>query len=1583
MQNRSESIERDWQNNGACMACRIRYLSSAGIHRREIPGIGALSQAYPPEWLLYASLQCFPRGELPIEMDAMVVLDDRVLILEIKDFNGRLTHNGDLWVHKRRRFRSPVQGLAMKARKIKSFLQSNIPGFSYLVDFRVVLTGTATKQDLASSEQSSVWSLQEAVSIVTATGRRLLETTTFQLRKAYSLESDFERITLNPRMFGPLEADWDGYRVVDENIVVHPSQVWREHRAEQISDPRFKALVRIWAFDKLPAGLNSPEQRRFIAGREMRAIGRLHELGSTLVERNAILSPIGEEKDEILTQHFELRRLTAGLTTLDRYLERTSEDLSTDERVTAAATLMEIVSELHAQSIAHRDLGVRSIWAGSSTRIALAGLMTCQLPDEASLVDWFPLLKGHADALPEDIDRTLAGNSKQRDVYALGLLVFRILTGESLPLEAGVISAMLPSSVPDLHAWFAKATAKKAASRFTDAREMGDAFAAIIESSQTESVDQTLIDQHETDDVPYFLWPKERKLDGRNIYVGRDAENIEIVVKTWPRIRRGTSVACDIAMTRLFDGVGRLVNSPIPGIPRYIRAGLSEMGPFVAYRFEPGITLDEEMPTDAATALRLGDRLVQCVNAIHSIGHFHGDVAPKNIITCKDTQDIFLLDLFDMSEVGDGRIRTPALCPENYDALTDEQLDRYATTAVVRRLLAAVSDMDLSAEIAEIDGELARPRLETFDPVFVALRNAIQRIEAKQPTRIAISFKEANRGPFLPDNGRYYVRAGSVDAATVEYTIIGIERELTLEARNGEIVVAHYAPTNFTRLAHASQHGVPINVLIDAAEGPEAGLEILVAHIEPLVGPLTSDEEIVHGERIRSLDVAGYWQRLLDLEAEQQLEVEILKEIGPIHGPTAVYAYERQGQDFDFDSGTTVEVRQLNGRKIGEVNLEQTDTQRLVVEYSDKRLRPGDRVNLIDRRSRSSLERRMKAVDRILDDEAAIKGLMGYFQPDLSLTAVDFGDEVSEVTLDRYSLNRGQRSAFRHAMRYGPVGLLQGPPGTGKTHFIASVVHWLVTEKGARKILITSQSHEAVNNAIEALLNLFRELGGRRPSLLRIGSKGITDKIRPYHTTSLQERFQSRFETSFKYRVCSLGSSIGLKRALVADAVDIDRNLGARVRRLKTLRDAEMGPSKLMRREKGRRDAALHTAATEFSLAVERILGRPGDITRLDDELNEAFATLLVRYSETSSSDVSKARQLIDLSREWSGSLASPHRNFEEFLAKTRTIVTATCVGVGQTKIRMDKSVYDWVIVDEAARCTPGELAVPVQLGRRVLLVGDHRQLLPMTDRAVLKSLQAEMPDTPRAEFERSDFERAYLSRYGRDNGRTLTEQYRMAPAICDLVSKIFYEPHGVRLRTSEDRKPDVAFDQSFLGPLDAPITWIDTSNEFGHEEIPAAWDDTTFRNEAEAEAIMRLLERIAANENLIEAMSLDKNDTPIGVICMYSAQKAWIEEVFSRRPWDARVRKLVRIDTVDSYQGKENTIVIVSLVRCNKRNDQGHVRVANRCNVALSRAKERLFIVGARSMWSGVLKQSPMRKVLEEIEAGAAGGSIVKAGAI
>jgi hypothetical protein len=306
--------------------------------------------------------------------------------------------------------------------------------------------------------------------------------------------------------------------------------------------------------------------------------------------------------------------------------------------------------------------------------------------------------------------------------------------------------------------------------------------------------------------------------------------------------------------------------------------------------------------------------------------------------------------------------------------------------------------------------------------------------------------------------------------------------------------------------------------------------------------------------------------------------------------------------------------------------------------------------------------------------------------------------------LDAYGLNDGQKKAMRYVVRYGPVGLLQGPPGTGKTHFIAALVHWLVTEAGAQRILIASQSHEAVNNAIEKLVDLFKGLK-RRPNLLRIGSKGITRKIRPFHTGASRDRYRVRFDTAFKHRVVALGSAIGLKRAFTQDAVEIDRLIGRPARRMKMLMAAAKEKDGITADDRRRYDAALRSAMAQFVAGGRKLVDREFESMRADEELDATFDELLDRHPGLSPADVSKVRGLIGLAAEWSEALATSHRNFEEFLAKTRSIVTATCVGVGQTRIRIDSKAYDWVIVDEAARCTAGELAVPIQVGRRVLLV--------------------------------------------------------------------------------------------------------------------------------------------------------------------------------------------------------------------------------------------------------------------------------------
>ena len=107
-----------------------------------------------------------------------------------------------------------------------------------------------------------------------------------------------------------------------------------------------------------------------------------------------------------------------------------------------------------------------------------------------------------------------------------------------------------------------------------------------------------------------------------------------------------------------------------------------------------------------------------------------------------------------------------------------------------------------------------------------------------------------------------------------------------------------------------------------------------------------------------------------------------------------------------------------------------------------------------------------------------------------------------------------------------------------------------------------------------------------------------------------------------------------------------------------------------------------------------------------------------------------------------------------------------------------------------------------------------------------------------------------------------------------------------------------------------------------------------------------------------------------IGIICMYSKQRELIDRMKAEATWLGAARRLVKVDTVDSYQGKENRIVILSTVRNNASLTYGFLKSPNRVNVAMSRAMERLVIVGASKMWKRHNEELPLGKVLKMVEA-------------
>jgi serine/threonine protein kinase len=1567
------------------MVCKVRYLNSAGIMPREIKGIDALAKAFPPEWLLYVALNCYPRNQDPMEIDALVVIEDQILMLEIKDWNPKLTHKNDQWfVGGQSRGRSAVVAVSEKARKLKSVLSSEIPKIrsALWIEPRVVLTGQATREHLHQSEKPYVWTLSEACSIAnSATRRQLLKSRTISNFKLYQFVSDFDQVLGNTKIFQPLEADWGGYRIVEQEVFAHPRGVWQDHRAERKDEARLKALVRTWSFDQLPPGLNSGDKRRLVADRETKAFAHLTAVGSDLIERNRLMREIAHSPDEILTNHFEIRALGQGSLTLDRYLEKARDDLTASDRLLLATGLLNIVSDLHRNLVSHRDLGPRSVWLSGPASMAITGLMSCQIPDEQSVVDWLTTLRGYAPDLPEDRLVKVLSTGRQRDVYHVGHLVAWILAGA----DVGAIPNLdnLPEEFSEFRPWMSKALSANPTERFPDAGTMMEEFTRLIESRGPGAIDQSLLDRYETHDIPYLKFPLVRQLSNTPrcaVYVSAAPNGRDVTVKIWNGLKRGLSAAIDLSLLRLLDSASRIISAPTAALPRFIEAGLSQVGPYVVYEHETGLPLNQLSPLKADEVLSICMKLAMAVTALHELGCNHGDIAPRNIIYDQISSKLCLIDPFDISAVGDGTVRSPSICPENWERLSQKEIDRYAVLKICTDLINERTEECFQLLRETLAEELDRPVVETLEVAVAAFNRAMDLLLAPQVHSFMLTSRVFEMGTVRLEPMDYFIHREQRDDGVSRYHLTSADRQFAFEGVGDTFLRWFPKHVKFLTLAYDSVSATKIGLQLTLRHGPEDGAPKLFEYVKSF---LTADypSKVDSPEVLPTLRIAGHWQRLMDLEANDRIEVRLIREIAAREDVT-VFSFQNMGKAFDFDPDDIVDVYAEGKKSIGEVDYGLSDfAGTLAIRYAKRKLTAGDCVYLANRREQTSIDRRAKAVRRILGGASAIPELIDYFDPNIEAEPGSFDVQIPDDELAAYGLNDGQNAAFRAFLTSGPVCLLQGPPGTGKTRFIASFAHWLITQGGAKRILIASQSHEAVNNVINSLVLLYKRHKGK-PNLLRIGSKGITERIRPYHTAELRERYRLRFEGASRFRFSQLASAKGIPSGLAKDVVMLDQVVGVLARRCAHLQILVAQETDGLAVDRERNQSQLDRARSAFEAAAHAHLNRQVDKARPLEELDEAFAELLQKHPVASPADLKAAREILALTQDWLSSLASPQRNFEEFLAKTRSIITATCVGVGQTRIRIDSQTFDWVIVDEAARCTPSELAVPIQLGRRVLLVGDHLQLMPMIGRDLVEQLEEERPDIPRKQFLISDFERSFNSAYGRSTGQRLTEQYRMDPAICRLVSSCFYEPNDVMLRTSAARMSDFTVPHSAPDWLRRPMAWIDTSDEKNSTEVKLP-GQTTFHNEAEVVAVLRLLEIMSAQKEIIDQLARGDDESPIGVICMYSGQKAKIEMAVARHTWDTKFRRLVRIDTVDAYQGKENAIVILSLVRSNKFGDVGHVGLDNRCNVAVSRAKERLIVVGAQPMWTEPRTDLPMGRVLAFMLASPSEAKVFKAGEI
>lgn len=488
--------------------------------------------------------------------------------------------------------------------------------------------------------------------------------------------------------------------------------------------------------------------------------------------------------------------------------------------------------------------------------------------------------------------------------------------------------------------------------------------------------------------------------------------------------------------------------------------------------------------------------------------------------------------------------------------------------------------------------------------------------------------------------------------------------------------------------------------------------------------------------------------------------------------------------------------------------------------------------------------------------------------------------------------------------------LIQGPPGTGKTTVIAEIIWQTLLQNPDARILVTSQTNLAVDNALERLK------GKKLVRPIRIGNiEKFEDEGKMYSHDRLKQWCEQKVNAKEK---------------------NINNNA--------------------------------------ISQWIEGVCSNC--IT------DESYSSIVEKWKNGLMEHSEMIRNLF----------------FSEYL-KNVNVFAATCSECGsrnfadsyQAIINKNKEshgnpVFDVVIMDEASKATPPELVLPLTLGKKVIIIGDHKQLPPMLDEKefseALESIGAKelVEDWTKQDYKTSQFEKLFIHS-PKDFVASLDTQFRMHEQIMNCISQFYKNQeelvNGLQcgIKSTMD-VPDFSNKASrwhgltldpFISP-DIHTIWV---NVEGIEKKIG----TSYENKEEIDAIKLILRALKKSEGFNEYNNSfrKEEDKEIGVITYYMPQMNKIRNAlypgfsmdkwrnFEQHKYENEFAIPFRINTVDRFQGMERNIIIVSTVRSNRqidasgteiKNDKypfalGFARELQRVNVGFSRAKRLLIVVG------------------------------------
>src|SRR5690606_5438549 len=267
-------------------------------------------------------------------------------------------------------------------------------------------------------------------------------------------------------------------------------------------------------------------------------------------------------------------------------------------------------------------------------------------------------------------------------------------------------------------------------------------------------------------------------------------------------------------------------------------------------------------------------------------------------------------------------------------------------------------------------------------------------------------------------------------------------------------------------------------------------------------------------------------------------------------------------------------------------------------------------------------------------------------------------------------------------------------------------------------------------------------------------------------------------------------------------------------------------------------------------------------------------------------------------------------------LLENSDVITCSLIGASHPLLRNRQ--YKTVFIDEAAQALEPACWIPIIRAGRVVFAGDHCQLPP-----TIKSREAASAGLATTLFEKCIQRQPATA-------TMLQVQYRMHEDIMEFPSRYFYDSNLIA---------DESVRHAALIPGAPPVEFIDTAG-CGFDE---AQDPETLSryNEEEASLVIRQVEQ------LLETIGASENPHSLGIITPYRAQVDRLTKLMEQSPWYEDIKSLITINTVDAFQGQERDIIVLGFVRSNDRGEVGFLGDIRRTNVAMTRARKKLIMIG------------------------------------